>query len=83
MRALRNRSGPPARPMVPGMGERGCVAGMASVVISTERVADEWSCVVSARSWERLQLARTVGDVRLRRARRTGCLLYTSDAADE
>lgn len=58
--------------MVPGMAERGCVAGSASVVISTERAADEWSCVVSARSWGRLQVARTLGDVSLRRARRAG-----------
>lgn len=43
--------------------------GAASVVISTERVADEWSCVVSAMSWARLRDARPGGDVRLRRAR--------------
>lgn len=43
--------------------------GAASVVISTERVTDEWSCVVSAMSWARLRDARPGGDVRLRRAR--------------
>lgn len=48
------------------------VEGAASVVISTERVADEWSCVVSARSWARLRDARTSDDVRLRRARPEG-----------
>lgn len=50
------------------MNERGSVSGRSSVIISTERVADEWSCVVSARSWGRLQAGRPGADVRLRRA---------------
>ena len=58
--------------MVAAMREVAGVEGAACVVISTERVADEWSCVVSARTWARLREARPGGDVKLLRARPEG-----------
>jgi DNA-binding NarL/FixJ family response regulator len=58
--------------MVVAMREVVGVDGAACVVISTERVADEWSCVVSARSWARLRDARPGADVKLLRARPEG-----------